>query len=210
MVSHIFVRRAWAAAALGVAVSVSGCSGAASPSSGTPAPAVTASATVTPAPTPSLSPTPSSIGSPGPSAAIDPAGFLRIGSPYTLKSLDPAAEAEFEAEMEKGLGSLTTLIKIGVRNVEESGSTVAMVLVMVWPEGVLTDATYIGALGGMTGTTGATFTKTTVSGIEVSTGTATSGGGVGAYRRGDTSIIVVTQRPSETLPVIRSLISAGS
>lgn len=198
-------RRPMAAALLGVAMLVSACGGAAATPSPTPSPTV--APTVAPTPTPSPTPTPTPA-SPSASAAVDPAAGLAIADPYTLKELDAAAAETIQGAMEKGMGAFSSVIHVGLREVQKAGSTVGYVMVIEFPAGTLSDTTYNGFLSGIASTGDSTWKVVKVGDYAISTGTM-SGLSVGMFKAGDAVMLIMSPTASEIVPIATALIEAN-
>ena len=143
----------------------------------------------------------------GGTAGVDPAKGLAIGAPYSLTALPPALQTVFEQQMAAGLGGFGNSIQVGFRQVT-GGTGMSILMVMAFPTGFLNPAAYEAALSGMGTSMGATFTKTTVDGVDVSTGTQASGG-VAVFHIGDHMLVVISPTPAETLPISTALIKAN-
>ena len=143
----------------------------------------------------------------GGTAGVDPAKGLAIGAPYSLAALPPALQTVFEQQMAAGLGGFGNSIQVGFRQVT-GGTGMSILMVMAFPTGFLNPAAYEAALSGMGTSMGATFTKTTVEGVDVSTGTQATGG-VAVFHIGDHMLVVISPTPAETLPISTALIKAN-
>ena len=143
----------------------------------------------------------------GGTAGVDPAKGLAIGAPYSLTALPPALQTVFEQQMAAGLGGFGNSIQVGFRQVT-GGTGMSILMVMAFPTGFLNPAAYEAALSGMGTSMGATFTKTTVEGVDVSTGTQATGG-VAVFHIGDHMLVVISPTPAETLPISTALIKAN-
>jgi hypothetical protein len=186
-----------------LAVTVAACGGTASPAAATPSPTIAA----TPSPTPAPTPTPAPSVAASPAATADPAADLKIGAPYAIADVAPALKTAFETQMASGLGSFGSLISFGFRQIS-GGQGQAFLLVMAFPTGMLNDEAYQGALGGMSASLKATLTPSTVDGVEVSSGNASSGG-VAVFHMGDHLIMVIAQTPADAVPMATALIQAN-
>jgi hypothetical protein len=113
----------------------------------------------------------------------------------------------FETQMSTSLGALGSSITFGFRQVD-GGTGQAFLMVLAFPTGTVSAPTFEGMLGGLSGSMGATLQKTTVDGIEVSSGPSTSGG-VGIFHIGDHVLIVIAEKPADALPIAKALISAN-
>jgi hypothetical protein len=162
-------------------------------------------ASATPSPTAFPTPTPTVV----PSASIvinDPTVGLTIGPPYQLAALDPAAEASIRQQISGSIGSFGGLFDIGLRQVTANGAAAGIVMVMAFPSGVLSEATFEAALGGFQSSLGVTFTKSDVSGVTVSSATNTSAG-YAAFQNGDNLVLVITPPGGQPDAIAQGLIS---
>lgn len=179
-----------------------------------PSPSLTPSASVaptaSPSATPTASPSPSPSLSPSPiaSTAADPANGLAIAAPYTLTALDPALEASFRQQFATSAGAFGSLIGLGGRGVVSNGTLVGYVLVIGFPTGIMSDAAYQSMLDGIASSSQLTFEKTTISGVEVSSG-STATAGLGVYRAVDDVIITITPTASSLGAVTTALVAAN-
>jgi len=212
-IGHRRGRRALLAlATIAVAVALAGCGGTASPAANAST-APSQAAPITPAPTASPSPaaSPSAAASAPASAATspgpDPAAGLKVDAPYTFVALPPAMQQAFESQMASSLGAFGSSITFGFRQVD-GGTGQAFLMVLAFPTGTVSAPTFEGMLGGLSGSMGATLQKTTVDGVEVSSGPSTSGG-VGIFHIGDHVLIVIAEKPADALPIAKALISAN-
>lgn len=146
-------------------------------------------------------------GASGGTAGVDPAKDLAIGAPYSLTTLPPALQTVFEQQMAAGLGGFGNSIQVGFRQVT-GGTGMSILMVMAFPTGFLNPAAYQAALSGMGTSMGATFTTTSVEGVDVSTGTQATGG-VAVFHVGDHMLVVISPTPAETLPISTALIKAN-
>ena len=193
--------RRGAAAVLLLGFVIAACSPAASVApSLTPSPEPTASPSPTPSPSPSATPLAST--------AADPADGLKIAAPYSLTPLDPALEASFRQQFTATAGAFASLIGIGGRDVVKSGALAGFALVIAFPPGIMSDATYQSMLAGLASSSKITLVKMTVSGVDVSSG-SNGTGNLGVFRAGDHIIVVVTPTSAELSGVTRALITAN-
>ncbi len=138
---------------------------------------------------------------------VDAAAGLTISAPYTLTAVPGALQDVLEAQMAAGLGAFGDAIKIGFRQIGgATGSPILMV--MAFPSGTLTAAGYAAALGGMSSSMGATFTKSTIDGVEVSAGKAATGG-IGVFHIDDHMLVIIAQSDADVLPIATALIDAN-
>ena len=201
-------RRPGASIALVAAVIVAACSPAASP---IPSPTTAPTPTVAPTASPPPSPSPTAVPSPSASAAIkDPTVDLKIAPPYSLAALDPLTEATIRQQLTTSLGAFGGIFDIGVRQVTDNGQQVAIVMAMGFPTGVLSEAAYKGALGGLESSLGLTFTETKVGDTTVSSASNATAG-YAAYQAGDNLMFVISP-PGGAKPdaVAKALITANS
>jgi hypothetical protein len=205
-----------AAGALAVALVVSACGGSASPSASASAAAASPSLAPSPSASPSPSPSPSPSLSVAPSTpAVDAAAGLKIGAPYALVSLPAAAQQILEQQMATSLGAAGQTVTFGFRQITGGKGTGSILLVMGFPTGTLTDIGYGAVIGGIAAAMKAELTKTTVSGVEVSSGPIASGststGGIAFYHEGDRLIaaIIAGADEAEALAVAKALIAAN-
>jgi hypothetical protein len=150
---------------------------------------------------------PSTAPASGGTAAGDPAEGLTIGAPYTLTALPAAMQQTMEQQMAASLSAFGSAIKVGFRQVA-GGSGFSILMVMGFPTGTLNDAAYQAALGGMGSSMTTTFTKSTIEGVEVSSGKASTGG-ITVFHIGDHMIMVISSTESETVPIATALIKAN-
>jgi len=185
-----------------------GC-GSSAPATASTSPSQAAASVAPPAATTAPTIGPSVGASTQPSAAaVDPAIGLNIGTPYTLVALPAAAEQALQGQMAAGLGAFGSAVQVGFRQVSGgAGSTILMVI--AFPTGSLNDIAYQAAVAGMASSLHATFTPSTINGVQVSTGT-TATGGVAIFHVGDHLLVVISQTATEAVPVATALISANS
>ena len=113
----------------------------------------------------------------------------------------------FEQQMTTSLGALGSNITFGFRQIN-GGKGQDFLMVLNFPAGAVTAATFTGMVGGLGGSMGATLTKTTVDGIEVHSGPSSSGG-VALFHVGDQVLIVISQDKADPLPIAKALISSN-
>lgn len=142
------------------------------------------------------------------SAVVDPAASLAIASPYAIVALDAATATALQTSIEQGMGAFAGLVHVGTREVAKSGVLAAYVMVLAFPAGTLTDATYQLVVAGLSANATAAFTPTTVSGTTVSTGTMSTVN-VGVYKAGDAVMLVMAVAKAEVLPIAGALISSN-
>lgn len=183
-------------------------------------PAAPVAPSLTPSPVPTIAPTPSAaatvaaapsaapVASASAAAAPDPAIGLKVAAPYTLGALDPALEAAFRQQFAASAGAFGSLIGVGGRDVITNGLPVAYVVVIGFPAGIMSDAAYQSMLSGIASSSAGTLTKKTISGTEVSEGTAATGT-LGFYRDGDNVIMVIAPKAADLDPVAKALIDAN-
>jgi hypothetical protein len=200
-------RRALTAfAAVVIAVALAGCGNSAgtSPSA---SPSQVAAASPSTASSPSVAASSAPSASTAASRGPDPAAGLKVDAPYTLVDLPPAMQQAFETQMATSLGAFGSNITYGFRQVD-GGTGLTYLLVLAFPTGTVNAATFQGMVGGLSGSMGATLTTTTVDGVDVASG-PTSTGGVAIFHIGDHALIVITQKPADSLPIAKALISAN-
>ncbi len=143
----------------------------------------------------------------GGTGAVDPAAGLTIDPPYGLTTVPAALQTVLETQMASGLGAFGDAIKVGFRQISgATGSPILMVL--AFPSGTLSAAGYAAALAGMSSSMGATFTKSTVDGVEVSSGKAATGG-IGVFHIGDHMLVVIAPSEADVVPIATALIGAN-
>ena len=113
----------------------------------------------------------------------------------------------FEAQMASSLGAFGNSITFGFRQVE-GGTGQAFLMVLAFPTGTVTASTFQAMVTGISGSMGATLQTTTVDGVDVASGPATSGG-IGIFHIGDHILIVIAEKPADSLPISKALISAN-
>lgn len=207
-------RRSMSLGAAGIALAfvAAACGGSASPSAA--ASASSAPSVAAPSPSASPSPSPSQAPSVVPSAAAslsaeDPAKGLTIAAPYTLVELDPALNQYFRNQMTASMGAFGGLFSIGLRQVDGGKATANVLIVMGFPNGTLDETSYAAVLTGMTQSmAGGTLTKSTESGVEISSGTIPSGT-IAAFHIADHLILVVSSGAPEALPVAKAVVQAN-
>jgi len=197
--------------ALVAAASLVGC-GSAAPASAPPA-ASTAAATPSPAAStpaaslPAESTAPSTAAS-APATGADPAAGLGIDSPYSLSVLPPALKQTLESQMAAGLGAFGDTVKVGFRSIDGGNATGSILMVIAFPSGSLSAAAYQGALAGMGSSLHATFDSSTVDGVDVANGKASTGG-VAVFHIADHMLVVISPAAAESLPIATALIKAN-
>ena len=138
---------------------------------------------------------------------VDAAEGLTIDPPYTLTALPGALQEQMSSQMTASLGGFGDSFKFGFRQVA-GGTGASILLVMEFPKGTL-GLGYQAALTGLGSSLGATFKPSTVDGVEVSSGKATTGG-VAAFHVDDHLLLVVSQTDTEALAVATALIGANN
>jgi hypothetical protein len=208
-------------AAMAIAVTlliVSGCGGASvAPVAGSPAavaPVATATATppptATPAPTPTASPAPKPTPTVEPSPSLDPSADLKIAAPYGLRVLDPISQAAYEAAMSKALGSLGSIVQIGIRQVTKSGAPSGFVMVIEFTDPSVSQMTgFLDAVAGGSATSmGGKLSKKTILGAQVRYASSPQGA-FAAYRQDEAIVYVILPTANGALAVITALIKAN-
>jgi len=151
------------------------------------------------------------VASVGPGASVgtgvDAAAGLTIDAPYSLNPMPPALEQVIETQMASSLGAAGSTVSFGFRQVG-GGTGTPILMVMGFPSGSLSASAYQAALGGITANTAATFKTTTVDGVEVSTGTAATGG-IAVFHIGDHLLAILGTTETEGLAIATALIGAN-
>jgi hypothetical protein len=211
---RLAVRAAGAIAlATTLAVSIAAC-GSSAPASIAPLPSVAVPSVALPSialpsiALPSIALPSTNPAASGGTAGVDPAAGLTIDPPYTLTAVPGALQSALEAQMAAGLGAFGDAIKVGFRQVGGGTTAGTILMVMAFPSGTLTAAGYQAALGGMTSSMGATFKTTTVDGVDVSAGKASTGG-IGVFHIGDHMLVIISPSDAEVLPIATALINAN-
>ena len=120
----------------------------------------------------------------------------------------PAALQQLlETQMAASLSGAGGQLQVGFRQVG-GGTGIPILMVMGFPAGTLNAAAYQAALTGMTTSMGATFTTTTVDGVDVSSGNAATGG-VTVFHVGDHMLVVIGTPETDGLAIAKALISAN-
>jgi hypothetical protein len=195
-----------AVASVAVAITLAACGSSASPSanaSQSQAAAASPSPAASPSAAPSSAPAASTAASKGPDAAAG----LKIDAPYTFVDLPPAMQQAFEAQMSSSLGAFGGTISFGFRQVE-GGTGLDYLMVLAFPDGTVNASTFQGMVGGLSASMGATLKTTTVDGVDVASGPSSTGG-VAIFHIGDHALIVISQKPADSLPIAKALISAN-
>lgn len=203
-------RALMAVVSVAVAVALASCGSAAttSPSANTaPSQATAASPSPSPSPSPTATPSLAASASAATSSGPDPATGLTIDAPYSFVALAPAMQQAFETQMASSLGAFGSSITFGFRQVE-GGTGQAILMVLAFPTGTMSASMFQGMVGGISASMGATLQTTTIDGIEVASGPSTSGG-VGIFHIGDHVLMVIAEKPVDSLPIAKALISAN-
>jgi len=87
-------------------------------------------------------------------------------------------------------------------------ATGSILMVIAFPTGSLSATAYQAALAGMGSSMGATFDTSTVSGVDVANGKASTGG-VAVFHIGDHMLVVISPAAAESLPIATALITAN-
>lgn len=192
------------------ALTLAGCGSTAPASNPAPStPAVTAPPSVAPTLVPTVVPSVApSVAVTGAPPTGDPAAGLKIEAPYGMIALPSSLQTTFEQQMATGLGALGSSIKVGFRQVT-GGTGSSILMVIAFPTGSLTAANYQAALARMAPSMGATFTTTTVGGVEISKG-AMSSGAIAIFHVGDHMLMVIGQTEADSVAVATSLINANN
>ena len=139
-------------------------------------------------------------------AAADPAAGLKIDAPYTLTTLPGGLQQTLETQMASGLGTLGGSVQVGFRQV--GGSSGSILMVIAFPAGSLSAAAYQAAVAVMGSNLGATFSTSTVDGVDVANGKAKTGG-VAMFHIADHLLVVISPLDSESLPIATAIIHAN-
>lgn len=202
-----------AGAALAIALVATACGSAPSPAGASSAPSVAAASpspsVASVAPSPSAPPAASASTAPAGSGstAVDPAAGITIDAPYSIAALPAAMQTLFEQQMSTSLGAFGNNITFGFRQIN-GGKGQDFLMVLAFPAGSVTAATFTGMVGGLGGSMGATLTKTTVDGIDVHSGPSSTGG-VALFHVGDQVLIVISQDKADPLAIAKALISSN-
>jgi predicted small lipoprotein YifL len=195
-----------------LAASLTGC-GSSAPASAPPAASVAAATPSPAASTPAASaPAESSAPSTGasaPATGADPAAGLTIDSPYTLTALPAALQQTLETQFAAGVGAFGDAVKVGFRQIGGGNAAGSILMVIAFPAGSLSATAYQAALAGMGSSMGATFETTTVDGVDVASGKASTGA-VGVFHIGDHMLVVISPSSAEALPIATALIKANN
>lgn len=201
------------AAILVGAFALAACGGGASPAPSTASATPGATVAITPAPAtdaPATAAPPSTGAGATLDPNVDPADDLEIGAPYSFAELDPAVGQMFVTMMEQSLGSMASSFNVGVREIQEKGTTAGILIVMRFPDlpiagDALLDAVAQGASqsGG-----GATVEERTIAGESVRVLDA-QGQEVVLYLRGDDLIMVIGSGGAKSTDITKALIDAN-
>jgi hypothetical protein len=201
------LRRALMAATTGaMAIALAACGSTASPAAST-SPSEAAAPSPSPVTSPSLAPSSAPSTSSAASKGPDAAAGLTIDAPYTFVDLPPAMQQAFESQMASSLGAFGSSISFGFRQVE-GGSGLDYLMVLAFPSGTVNASTFQGMVGGLSASMGATLQTTTVDGVDVASGPSSTGG-VAIFHIGDHALIVISEKPADSLPIAKALISAN-
>ena len=199
-------RALMAFASIVIAVALAGC-GSSAGTSPSASPSQIAAASSSTAPSPSVATSSAPSASAAASRGPDPAAGLKVDAPYTFVDLPPAMQQAFETQMATSLGAFGSNITYGFRQVQ-GGAGLTYLLVLAFPTGTVNASTFQGMVGGLSGSMGATLTTTTVDGVDVASGPSSTGG-VAIFHIGDHALIVISEKPTDALPVAKALISAN-
>ena len=111
-----------------------------------------------------------------------------------------------ETQMASGLGTLGGSVQVGFRQV--GGSSGSILMVIAFPAGSLSAAAYQAAVAVMGSNLGATFSTSTVDGVDVANGKAKTGG-VAMFHIADHLLVVISPLDSESLPIATAIIHAN-
>jgi hypothetical protein len=175
-------------------------------STGTPKP----TATATPKPTPTATPERTTTPTAEPIASIDPSAGLRIAAPYKLGTLDPITKAAYEAAMGKALGSLGSVVSIGLKQVTQAGLPAGFVMVIAFNNASVSHTTgFLDAVaGGSAASLGGKLGKKTMLGTQVRYASSATGA-FAAYQRGEAVVYVIVPTTKSALDVISAIIKAS-
>jgi hypothetical protein len=218
MSARIGAHRTWASAALAIAttVAVAAC-GSASPSASASQPASVAPSAAAPsvasiAPSTPASVAPTAPASTAPSggtgSASDPAKDVKIAAPYALVELPPAAGQILEQQMATNLGGAAGKVTFGFRQVTGGAGPGDVLLVLQFAPNTLSDIGYGAVLGGMTASMKADLTKSTESGVEISSGKIQAGS-MAIFHKGDTLFVAISSTSQDALPIAKALVKAN-
>jgi hypothetical protein len=147
-----------------------------------------------------------STGASAPATGADPAAGLTIDSPYTLTTLPGGLQQTIESQMAGGLGAFGGAVQVGFRQV--GGSSGSILMVIAFPAGSLSAAAYQATVAVMASNLGATFSTSTVDGVDVASGKAKTGG-VAMFHIADHLLVVISPLETESLPIATALITAN-
>jgi predicted small lipoprotein YifL len=203
---------ALAATVLVLVASLTGC-GSSAPASVPPAASIAAATPAPVASTPAASapaePSAPTSGASAPAAGADPAAGLTIDAPYTLTALPGALQQTLETQFASGVGAFGSAVQVGFRQIGGGNAAGSILMVIAFPAGSLSATAYQAALAGMGSSMGAAFTTSTVEGVDVASGTASTGG-VGVFHIGDHMLVVISPSAAEALPIATALIKANN
>ena len=200
-------------ATLVIATAVSGCASVSSPAAtvtptgrsvatSTPTPPATAAPAATPRPTPEPSPTPAAI--------PDPLADLRIGDPYDLAELDAALTEGISTAMESSLGSMSSIVGFGFRQITRGGVPAGMVMGMSFPglPGATKPAFFEAAIAGMGASMNVKVTKKTVLDrpVRVIAGPTAV---FAAFQDGSTIVVTIATSERQAVTLAGALIKAN-
>lgn len=181
----------------------------------TPAPMPAPTPEPTPSPTPTATPTeapsPTASATPVPSGATggDPAAGLKIVSPYKLGRVTTASANTMKAILQGSVDAATyAKVRVGLKLVYKGKTATAVVMVIRFPAGTLTDAAYQALRAQISRNSTVKVTTTMVAGYELTMG-KTSVLYLGGYHHGDDAILVIAAHARDVVPVAAAVIAAN-
>jgi hypothetical protein len=134
---------------------------------------------------------------------------VAIAEPYNVVPLDAASADEFETAIKAGLGAMSSVVQIGVRQVNKGSTNAGIVVAMAFPgvPGTNTAVFLDSVAAGSAGATGK-VTKTTIGGQDVRLIDSPSAQGA-VYRRGDMIMFAYSPTLAESIAIITAIIRAS-
>lgn len=216
--ARVRARRICAIGAVAVATvfAVGACGGpnpsasASQPASVAPSVAAPSVASAAPSVAPSVASTaPASVEpSSGTGTASDAAKDIKIAAPYALVELPAGAAQLFEQQMTTNLGVAAGKVTYGFRQVTGGAGPGDVLLVLQFAPNTLTDVGYGAVLGGMAASMKADLTKSTESGVEISSGKVQTGS-MAIFHKGDTLFVAISSTSEDALPIAKALVKAN-
>jgi hypothetical protein len=183
-----------------------------------PSPSATVTATP-PAPTPSpvasalATPAPSAPASPAGSgsAAIDPADDLTLNAPYEFAPLNALLEEQLRASMTASLGSMSSIVQVGAREVRKDGASAGFLIAMRMP-GVpgIEDPSFLDSIvGGAAGSSGGQVEERQIGGqpVQVVVSPAAT---FGVFQVDDVFVFAYGTTEPDMTGIVEALIEANS